>query len=884
MGEKFKELELMLEGQGDDLSIREHVQYPAYLNAYENALRTIFLDTLRSREEELAEKENSFYRHKEEKENIIAFLGERGSGKTTAVEEFCRILETLSAKKEYRWWLDHAIPEENIRTNLEDQQYSFHVFQRIDVSMLDNKEDLFELIMSNLLTFFTDREFCSCCGAKKTSKEHDEIVQLFDKILRGYYAIRDSREDEYVESYVAKIQYVYNSLDLRRQIEELINRIFAEEKECKKQYYLVIVLDDLDLNIEHGFEMLKQVQKYFSNPHMIVVFSADYDQLNEICWVHFMKAFSGETSHVIEATIEQRSRKLGQDYIGKALPISKRLHMPELDSNVRKVLALNAQTERWETVKAYIMERVASNMRICYDIKGVKKHFAEPETVRDLVNYHHFLEEMYEIDYTSWDQTELNSKESRIFMKRYDQNHERMNRDIENRLANRLLNKEQKAYFDRWLDINLERRAESAWAFMYQPEAISDDERYGDSIGNYLGLQPDPDTSPAQNEQNQSYCFGALLKEIYTYGRNNAVNKAYVKCILASLTSEMVREKVSFSRNPDEDQRKESRKKLQRLFGNSFGDEWLGEMMPKRFDPDQLELRNTGYRQVSIAKIQTIDICPIPEEVLVEANNKSKRAIKGTVNELLNLLRKSQLVPSLEWVFMFASLRQEDGKLPITFEVETTENTLSDSYQERYVLQMTIDNEIWSIWEFIPKTLEFPNYLDRLHENLSTVLSELIAGRLGFKSKNSDFKEENREKILQWIKAKSLFKEETDEALNRPVFPFYQIDMAYNVLKRARRELLAENPEFCDRMELFSYMKSAYKKVEEKLKEEESEYKKLGIELKYAERFSTFPFVRMMVDDTYKNKVSQGILDCLQTILWGIKEEKPAVKMYPEDE
>ena len=31
MGEKFKELELMLEGQGDDLSIREHVQYPAYL-------------------------------------------------------------------------------------------------------------------------------------------------------------------------------------------------------------------------------------------------------------------------------------------------------------------------------------------------------------------------------------------------------------------------------------------------------------------------------------------------------------------------------------------------------------------------------------------------------------------------------------------------------------------------------------------------------------------------------------------------------------------------------------------------------------------------------------------------------------------------------------
>lgn len=882
MGEKFKELELMLEGQGDDLSIREHVQYPVYLNAHENALRTIFLDTLRSREEELAEKENSFYRHKEEKENIIAFLGERGSGKTTAVEEFCRILETLSEKKEYRWWLDHAIPEENIRTKLEDQQYSFHVFQRIDVSMLDNKEDLFELIMSNLFTFFKDRERCSCCGAKKTSKEHDEIVQLFDKILRGYYAIRDSREDEYVESYVAKIQYVYNSLDLRRQIEKLINRIFAEEKECKKQYYLVIVLDDLDLNIEHGFEMLKQVQKYFSNPHMIVVFSADYDQLNEICWVHFMKAFSGETSHVIEATIEQRSRKLGQDYIGKALPISKRLHMPELDSNVRKVLALNAQTERWETVKAYIMERVASNMGICYDIKGVKKHFAEPETVRDLVNYHRFLEEMYEIDYTSWDQTKLNSKESRIFMKRYDQNHERMNRDIENRLANRLLNKEQKAHFDRWIDINLERRAESAWAFMYQPEVISDDERYDDSIEKYLGLQPDPDTSPAQNEQNQSYCFGALLKKIYTYGRNNAVNKAYVKCILASLSSEMVREKVSFSRNPDEDQRKESRKKLQRLFGNSFGDEWLGEMMPKRFDPDQLELRNTGYRQTPNAKIQTIDICPISDELLVEANNENAAAIKKSVDKILKLLEENKTIPSLEWILMFASSCQEGEKNSVKFKIELAKNVLSNSRQEGYILQVVINNEVWSIWEFIPKTLNFSDYLKKLHKNLSIALSKLIAEKLGFQA--VDLKKENEKRILQWINQESLFKKEKKSSLNRPVFPFYQVDMAYNVLKRARRELLAENPEFCDRMELFSYMKSAYKKVEEKLKEEESEYKKLGIELKYAERFSTFPFVKMMVDDTYKNKVSVGILDCLQTILWGIEKEEPAVNMYPEDE
>ena len=100
------------------------------------------------------------------------------------------------------------------------------------------------------------------------------------------------------------------------------------------------------------------------------------------------------------------------------------------------------------------------------------------------------------------------------------------------------------------------------------------------------------------------------------------------------------------------------------------------------------------------------------------------------------------------------------------------------------------------------------------------------------------------------------------------------------MLKRARRELLAENPEVCERMEIFSYMETAYEKVTEKLKAEELEYEKQGIELKYAERFSTFPFVKMMVDGTYKNKVSGGILDCLQTILWGTEK---AENMYPEE-
>ena len=50
---------------------------------------------------------------------------------------------------------------------------------------------------------------------------------------------------------------------LQIMIDELLQMIFYQGKFSEDQHYLVIVLDDLDLNVEHGFEMLKQMQKYF---------------------------------------------------------------------------------------------------------------------------------------------------------------------------------------------------------------------------------------------------------------------------------------------------------------------------------------------------------------------------------------------------------------------------------------------------------------------------------------------------------------------------------------------------------------------------------------------------------------------------------------------
>lgn len=157
MWERFKELSLKLEGQYDE-AIPDHVRYPLYADNFEDALRTIFLDVLRREEFRNAQRETEsdvFFR---ETENILAFLGARGAGKTTAMEEFCRILKRLSDQRELEWWLEHVIPETDICNALKGKRFNFHVFSRMDVSMMENKEDLFEVIMTNILEFYKSIE------------------------------------------------------------------------------------------------------------------------------------------------------------------------------------------------------------------------------------------------------------------------------------------------------------------------------------------------------------------------------------------------------------------------------------------------------------------------------------------------------------------------------------------------------------------------------------------------------------------------------------------------------------------------------------------------------------------------------------------------------
>lgn len=204
---------------------------------------------------------------------------------------------------------------------------------------------------------------------------------------------------------------------------------------------------------------------------------------------------------------------------------------------------------------------------------------------------------------------------------------------------------------------------------------------------------------------------------------------------------------------------------------------------------------------------------------------------------------------------------------PMKLRIGETENLISKTgVKEKYVLQLEFENINikCGILEFIPKTLSFSEYLEMLYDFLSQALADAVVDKLG--AIDPKEKKKIRQDFRSWIKKKSFFAGDKKDVA--PVFPFYQVDFAYNILKRTRRELIEDNPETCEKYEWISYVQKAYQKLIEKMEDEEGEYEKIRIELGYAKRFSEFPIVKAILGKG-DLPIQKEIVDLVTTIFYG---------------
>lgn len=234
--------------------------------------------------------------------NIIAFIGKRGMGKSSAMLSFACSLEK-----------------------------NFLIMPKIDMSMVTKNESLLDIILASMWEKY-DRE-----NSIKSSQTdlRKQFVDVKDSYVRFKNMEKKNSEDEL---YSAKeFKKLAKSLRFRESFSALVEDFLAmminDNAIAKANRYLVFAIDDLDLVSNNQGEVLEQIKNFLSIPNVIVLTTLDIERSilnkrNELDKQFYTKyRYDSDVDNVME---------YASDYIAKIIPFNRRIYMPDIHEEAKE--------------------------------------------------------------------------------------------------------------------------------------------------------------------------------------------------------------------------------------------------------------------------------------------------------------------------------------------------------------------------------------------------------------------------------------------------------------------------------------------------------------------------------------------------------------------
>ena len=319
--------------------------------------------------------------------NIIAFCGERGTGKSSVMLSFMKALGS-SGKRQDKFNFNEEIRNNNWSTQI-----------MIDPSMFDGVHNIVDIVLSHI--YYNFHEAYNKDNQKIDQFERQEMLSLLAKTYKSLSIIKNKEkmmDDEYdVAGNISKLQNLGESTQLRSSFEQLIARYLEiipklENKTRQNSEKLLIAIDDLDLCNEHAYEMAEQIRKYLILPNVIILMAIKIEQLE----MGVEEKNRGDFKNVIagrmgEAAMEREMRDMAERYVTKLVPKARRIYLPKLESTqVNLELESEVQMENTEGCGETIENKIVRLIRektgmFLVPVENSNNYFV-PGNLRELVN------------------------------------------------------------------------------------------------------------------------------------------------------------------------------------------------------------------------------------------------------------------------------------------------------------------------------------------------------------------------------------------------------------------------------------------------------------------------------------------------------------------
>lgn len=269
--------------------------------------------------------DEKFKKDKEEANNIIAFVGERGTGKSSAMISFAEALKHINDK-------DTNLDKRGLEKFKELKDVSFVNLDIIDPALLEDKESIFEIIIAKMFSKFKEQ-----MEKQSDTLEYDDkkrLLKKFQKVYMDLKTINTDRKDmlkesPYSEDIIETLISLASGSNMRESFIELVDEfleMFGNKKDKDKRF-LVIPIDDLDMNIKHSAEMAEQIRKYLMVPNVIVLMAIKMGQLKDSIEQMYRENYEVMLK---EDNLSDDPKEMAERYIEKLIPNGRKLYLPDI--------------------------------------------------------------------------------------------------------------------------------------------------------------------------------------------------------------------------------------------------------------------------------------------------------------------------------------------------------------------------------------------------------------------------------------------------------------------------------------------------------------------------------------------------------------------------
>lgn len=306
--------------------------------------------------------------------NIFAFIGERGSGKTSCMRSIVHLLEDPRNSQ-----LDNVFLKSN-----------FYALDMIDPSFIDNESNIIGVILATLYKKFLDHSQDINEGLKI------KLAESFARVQHDFSRMMTERAipDDDLEA----LSSLSAAIDLRTSMQDLIDKFMKYMG--KEKAILLIPVDDIDLYSKAATIMVEQIRKYLVLPNVLVVMAVKLDQLAKLKRLQYSTEYRDDNQTLNDTDLDEMVDR----YITKLVPYNHRVYMPESTVYWDAGLNINQKNTscyQFESVRQAVPELIFRKTRYLFYNSAVKTSFIVPDNLRELRQIIRLLVDMK--DYWQYD-------------------------------------------------------------------------------------------------------------------------------------------------------------------------------------------------------------------------------------------------------------------------------------------------------------------------------------------------------------------------------------------------------------------------------------------------------------------------------------------------